>query len=152
MKNLILIATICLLSVGCSSSPYKTVKVDVKGYIKSSQVAPELCYKKSDGSGGKTFLGAVVGAAIGNQFGSGNGRKLATVAGGLVGAGIASSSVKGNRNKYNCYSDGYENQVAFLNPFSRQMEYKLIKTDRRKSVGTYIIFEHKESLLRDTNS
>src|SRR5690606_38050998 len=38
--------------------------------------------------GGGTVLGAIVGGALGNQVGSGDGRKAATVAGALAGGAI----------------------------------------------------------------
>ena len=37
----------------------------------------------------KTFGGALIGGAIGNQFGSGSGRDVATILGALVGGSIA---------------------------------------------------------------
>ena len=43
-------------------------------------------------SGWKTFGGALIGAAIGNQFGSGSGRDVATVLGAIVGGSVASDS------------------------------------------------------------
>ena len=43
-------------------------------------------------SGWKTFGGALIGAAIGNQFGSGSGRDVATVLGAIVGGSVASNS------------------------------------------------------------
>jgi outer membrane lipoprotein SlyB len=39
--------------------------------------------------GWKTFGGALVGGAIGNQFGSGSGRDVATILGALIGGSIA---------------------------------------------------------------
>jgi len=41
----------------------------------------------SDGSGG-AVLGALIGGALGNQVGSGNGRKAATVAGAVIGGSV----------------------------------------------------------------
>ncbi|MDX1406086.1 MAG: glycine zipper 2TM domain-containing protein [Woeseiaceae bacterium] len=40
---------------------------------------------------GKTLFGAIVGGVIGHQFGSGRGNDAATVAGALIGAGVANS-------------------------------------------------------------
>lgn len=39
--------------------------------------------------GWKTFGGALIGGAIGNQFGSGSGRDVATILGALIGGSIA---------------------------------------------------------------
>ena len=41
--------------------------------------------------GWKTFGGALIGGVIGNQFGGGNGRTVATILGALVGAGVGNN-------------------------------------------------------------
>jgi uncharacterized protein YcfJ len=50
-------------------------------------------------SAGLTLLGAVIGAAIGNQIGHGDGRRAATAAGAIIGAGIGNNQA-GRRNGY----------------------------------------------------
>jgi uncharacterized protein YcfJ len=50
-------------------------------------------------SAGPTLLGAVIGAAIGNQIGHGDGRRAATAAGAIIGAGVGNSQA-GRRNGY----------------------------------------------------
>ena len=45
-------------------------------------------------SPGERLLGTAIGAAIGNQFGKGDGRKAATVVGGLLGYGAASRTTQ----------------------------------------------------------
>ncbi len=47
-----------------------------------------------------TAAGAVIGGLVGNQIGSGNGRKLATV-GGAVAGGAIGRNVQGNRQEAN---------------------------------------------------
>ena len=49
---------------------------------------------------GGTAAGAVIGGLVGNQIGSGNGRKLATV-GGAVAGGAIGRNVQGNRQESN---------------------------------------------------
>ncbi|MCD9125724.1 glycine zipper 2TM domain-containing protein [Luteimonas fraxinea] len=49
---------------------------------------------------GGTAAGAVIGGLVGNQIGSGNGRKLATV-GGAVAGGAIGRNVQGNRQEAN---------------------------------------------------
>ncbi len=49
---------------------------------------------------GGTAAGAVIGGLLGNQIGSGNGRKLATV-GGAVAGGAIGRNVQGNRQESN---------------------------------------------------
>ncbi|MBY8298200.1 glycine zipper 2TM domain-containing protein [Vibrio fluvialis] len=46
----------------------------------------------SKANGWETLLGAVVGGLIGNQFGDGHGREVATAIGAVAGAGIARSN------------------------------------------------------------
>ncbi len=41
------------------------------------------------GTGGSTIVGAIIGGVIGNQFGSGDGRKATTVLGALIGGSLA---------------------------------------------------------------
>lgn len=45
-------------------------------------------------SGWSTFGGAIIGGAIGHQFGSGSGQDVATILGALIGASIASDKKK----------------------------------------------------------
>lgn len=52
----------------------------------------------------RTVIGALIGGAIGNQVGSGDGRRAATVAGAVVGGAIGNRS--GDRDGY-ASSDGY---------------------------------------------
>jgi len=49
---------------------------------------------------GGTAAGAIIGGLVGNQIGSGNGRKLATV-GGAVAGGAIGRNVQGNRQEAN---------------------------------------------------
>ncbi len=53
--------------------------------------------------GGGTVLGAIVGGALGNQVGSGDGRKAATVAGALAGGAIGHDIEKKRRNSGRYY-------------------------------------------------
>ena len=48
-------------------------------------------------STGDTIVGAIIGGAIGNQFGGGSGRDAATVLGAIVGADVANKNAQGNR-------------------------------------------------------
>lgn len=61
---------------------------------------------RHDSNTGGTVLGALIGGAIGNQVGSGNGRKAATVAGAVVG-GVAGNRIDRN-NGSSSGSDRYE--------------------------------------------
>ncbi|EKM31336.1 glycine zipper 2TM domain protein [Vibrio harveyi] len=64
-------------------------KVDSVRYITQQEV------KQSQSNGWETLLGATIGGLVGNQFGGGTGREVATAVGALAGA-----SVVRNRNNY----------------------------------------------------
>ena len=51
--------------------------------------------RESDGRG--ALVGGLIGAAIANQFGSGDGRALATIAGALAGGAIGNRAEEQNR-------------------------------------------------------
>lgn len=60
------------------------------------------------GTATNTVLGGIVGAAIGRQFGDGDGRRAATVAGALLGGAIANDrSRQRDAYGYGGYDDGY---------------------------------------------
>lgn len=61
-------------------------QVDTVRYITQQELV------KSQGSGWQTLLGAVVGGVVGNQFGGGTGKEVATAVGAVAGAGIARSN------------------------------------------------------------
>jgi len=52
---------------------------------------------EDQGNGWQVFGGALIGGVIGNQFGSGHGRDLATILGALIGGSIASENNQKSR-------------------------------------------------------
>ncbi|CAM2738641.1 glycine zipper 2TM domain-containing protein [Vibrio mytili] len=58
-------------------------KVETIRYITQQQVV------QSKANGWKTLLGATIGGLVGNQFGGGTGREVATAVGALAGAAVA---------------------------------------------------------------
>ncbi|MDW1968853.1 glycine zipper 2TM domain-containing protein [Vibrio sp. 945] len=58
-------------------------KIDSVRYITQQEVV------QSKSSGWKTLLGATIGGLVGNQFGGGTGREVATAVGALAGAAVA---------------------------------------------------------------
>ena len=58
-------------------------KVDSVRYITQQEV------KQSQSNGWETLLGATIGGLVGNQFGGGTGKEVATAVGAVAGAGIA---------------------------------------------------------------
>lgn len=57
-----------------------------------------------------TVLGGIVGAALGNQVGDGDGRRAATVAGALLGGAIARDNLRGRDSGYGNSGYGYDNR------------------------------------------
>ena len=74
-------------------------------------ITSSLVFADNNSIGLDTLVGATIGVAIGNQIGRGNGKDVARVAGGLIGAGIANNSrtpsYSSNPNYNNSYRDNY---------------------------------------------
>jgi outer membrane lipoprotein SlyB len=95
-----LLVTLCvLLSLVCSqafANNYerdKAVPVEkvLFGNVISVRNITEEELIQDEKNGWKTFGGALVGGVIGNQFGGGSGRDIATVLGAIIGGSIASN-------------------------------------------------------------
>lgn len=59
--------------------------------------------QRSNHVGGGTVLGAIVGGALGNQVGKGDGRKAATIVGALAGGAVGHDIEKDNRRRSQTY-------------------------------------------------
>ncbi len=59
------------------------------GHVTSVRNITEQELIQDKNQGWKTFGGALIGGAIGNQFGSGSGRDVATILGAVIGGSIA---------------------------------------------------------------
>ena len=57
-------------------------------------ITKELIQDKKNGW--KTFGGALIGGVIGNQFGGGSGRAIATILGSVIGGSVANNSQQGS--------------------------------------------------------
>lgn len=83
------------------------LRVDpVYDYVRSSSPREE-CYdsqiERRDTRGnnaGATILGAVIGGALGNTVGKGDGRKAATIAGAVVGGAVGNNAARGDDRYY----------------------------------------------------
>jgi uncharacterized protein YcfJ len=62
------------------------------------------------GTAGRMILGGIIGAAIGNQIGSGDGRRAATVAGALIGSAIGHDAGSRGYDRYG--SRGYDRRAV----------------------------------------
>ena len=75
----------------------ETVNDHYKTVIEQSPYRVEVCKDvriQGQASTGDTIFGAIIGGAIGNQFGGGKGKDAATVLGAIVGADIANKNGK----------------------------------------------------------
>lgn len=90
------------------------------------------------GSVGAQVLGGLIGGAIGNQFGGGNGKKALTIAGALIGSSIA----RGDRSRYH---DRHVSEYREIEP-----EYQCRTTTRTREVtqvtGYDVTYRYNDTL------
>jgi uncharacterized protein YcfJ len=142
MKNLKIASILISLSVlgGCSSTPPTHTKHDVIAQVVYSKPAPKICKQNNKNSTGTRLVAAIIGGAIGNQFGSGSGRTAMTV----VGAGAGYAATSGKEEKYTCKTNGFITYVIFDNPFNNKRERRAMKTHSQEVAGTEIeaVYNH----------
>jgi uncharacterized protein YcfJ len=78
------------ISVEEVNKQYRTEEPYQECYIK------ETLQNQGDGSATNEIMGAILGGAIGNQFGEGDGKEALTLAGIFLGASIANDAEKAN--------------------------------------------------------
>ena len=81
-----------------STANAETVQDHYKTVIEQNPYRVEVCKDvriQGQASTGDTLFGALIGGAIGNQFGGGKGKDAATVLGAIVGADVANK--RGNK-------------------------------------------------------
>lgn len=115
--KLLLIATALTLSAAPALADYTinaTVIDHYRTVTRSSPQTERVCqtvevpvYGSQGGSTADTVVGAIIGGAIGNQFGGGSGKDAMTVLGAIVGADVANrnaqdNSVVGYRREQQC--------------------------------------------------
>ena len=105
VKSLVLISLLLgtKLVMDGSFADYATVTSVEKVYKQYRTEEPyQECYIKEtlqnqgDGSATNEIMGAILGCAIGNQFGEGEGKEVMTLAGIVLGASIANDADKAN--------------------------------------------------------
>lgn len=66
-------------------------------------------YERDRGAAGSMILGSIIGAAVGNQVGSGDGRRAATVAGAIIGSAVGHDAAarRNSRDRYAYADDRY---------------------------------------------
>lgn len=141
---------------GYSSTDYVMVEHSepVYEYRPSHNPPPARYYeqKTSDSNtiGLDTIIGATAGVVIGNQIGKGNGKDVARVAGGLVGAAVANGTRDQRNGSYDSYEarqyDGYDRSgdrvlVGYRNYFyyEGQEHFKFSKYPLREVLVTRTI-------------
>jgi uncharacterized protein YcfJ len=75
----------------------ETVQDHYKTIIEQNPYRVEVCKDvqiRGQASTGDTLFGAIIGGAIGNQFGGGKGKDAATILGAIVGADVANKNGK----------------------------------------------------------
>jgi len=105
VKSLVLISLFLgtQLAIAGSFTDYATVTSVEKVYKQYRTEEPyQECYIKEtlqnqgDGSATNEIMGAILGGAIGNQFGEGEGKDVMTLAGIFLGASLANDAEKAN--------------------------------------------------------
>lgn len=113
MKSTLLAGAFALALGGCATdSGYYSSGYDSgsRGYASAQrcdacgtvQDINRVRYGDRRTSGGGAVLGALVGGALGNQVGSGSGRRAATVGGAVIG-GVVGNEIERNRNSDEIY-------------------------------------------------
>lgn len=90
-------------------------------------------YESDNSIGLDTVIGATAGVILGNQIGKGNGKTVAKVAGGLIGAGVANGT-RDSRNGTSTYNEDYRQ------PNSYSIRRERVLTGYRN----YFIYEGRE--------
>lgn len=124
-----------------SSNPiYKTVNIRVpyeeivsKEYTKKIPCGNSYEERDRNSFGLDTIVGMGLGVAVGNQFGKGDGRKVAKVVGALLGAGLANSQ------RGSSYETEYCNETRYRDEVVTRYDY----TSKKKLQGYENIFRYK---------
>jgi uncharacterized protein YcfJ len=133
---LALLSTPALAQNGYHDSAGPTYQENLSyGYAQVMRVEPAYeayttsteprCVERRHGStAGATVLGAIVGGALGNQVGKGDGRKAATVAGAVAGGAIGHEVAEHNGSTtYECPS-GYVQEERRIAGYDVEYTYK----------------------------
>jgi len=100
-------------------------------------VAIERTRVRNNELGGGTLLGAVIGGALGNQVGKGDGRKAATIAGAVVGGAIGHEAEKDGRRSREGFlisvrmQDGRIQRVVQPDPYGLREGDRVVLVDGR---------------------
>lgn len=98
---LLLVCLVSMITTTVFGAPYernvaKQVNQVVFGKVESVRNITQTQVVEAQHTGWKTLGGALLGGLIGNQFGSGHGREIATAVGALAGAGTVQAMDQGS--------------------------------------------------------
>ena len=115
----------------------------MKKIFASFLICSSLVFADNNSIGLDTLVGATIGVAIGNQIGKGNGKDVAKVAGGLLGAAIANNS----RTPSSYSNNGYERTTTYVNnnyynDYDRYDRYDRYYYDRRPVSNVTIVYQN----------
>ena len=100
----------------------------MKKILAAFLISSSLVFANDNSIGLDTIVGATLGVAIGNQIGRGNGKDVARVAGGLIGAGIANNSRTPSYSSNPNYNNSYRDDYYRDDNYERTTTY--VRTDR----------------------
>ncbi len=143
MLNRIFLAGAAALLVACFSiaqpvqarGPYHERGCDDCGRI----VRIQSIGQRSNHLGGGTLLGAIVGGALGNQVGKGDGRKAATIVGALAGGAIGHDRERDNRRSRSYYRIVVRMDRGRTISFEQPDDYRLQRGDRVYIDNGYVV-------------
>lgn len=105
--NVVIIAIVLgvVTAVSSHAAPYqrneaRAVNQVIFGKVDSVRNITQTQVEESQHSGWKTLGGALLGGLLGNQFGDGHGREVATALGALAGAGAAQAWTQPQSREY----------------------------------------------------
>lgn len=103
-------------------------------------VSVEYVGRRDNRLGGGTVLGAIVGGALGNQVGKGDGRKAATVAGVLAGGAVGHNVEKRGRNSNRYYRISVRmDRNGRIRSYEQQDSYGLRRGDNVYLEDGYVV-------------
>ena len=107
MMNRILLTAVSILLIA-SCMPVQNVQARGNYYERGCEdcgrvIRIESIGQRKNDLGGGTVLGAIVGGALGNQVGKGDGRKAATIVGALAGGAVGHDIEKDRRHSRTYY-------------------------------------------------
>jgi len=102
---------------------------------------PRGYYRGHRDTTGATLAGALIGGALGNLAGKGDGRKAATLAGAVIGGSIAHDSARRDRHYY---GGGYRPAgVTYRTEYERRCEERTSYRDEERVSGYDVTYEYQ---------